>query len=650
MQTTMQRTLRQAPTAGARALPLPRSRRPVRVAAFQAPANCDLPKNKSAIEELKAKNEAALAAHNKMFCYQCEQTLHGSGCTEVGVCGKTSEVAGLQDLLVYQMKGLGCLAHHARAHGVQDAEVNTFINGAIFSTLTNVNFDDSRFHEFLHEGQRLKEVLSTKMKAAGVAPPPTPDVPEFWGGMPHPLLWNVPKTAGVGDLIAAAPPTYVSVRKAALGDTLAGLQELVVYGLKGMAAYAHHAEALGKTDPTVYAFVAECLAFLAGPGARDVGQVLAMALRVGEVNFTVMQNLSEAHSGTFGHPTPTSVDLAPKPGKAILITGHDMHDLELLLKQTEGKGINVYTHGEMLPAFGYPGLKKYPHLAGHYGGAWYRQKVDFSHFPGSILVTTNCVLDPLESYRANIFTTNETGVKGVRHVPTKDFSAVIKRAMELPGWTPANMPRTASTSSSGGRGAAASAAPAKKAVKVTTGFGHHAVLGVANHVIDAVKSGKLKHIFLMGGCDGHEPQRAYYGQLGEKLPKDTMLLTLGCGKFRVINQDFGMLPGTPLPRLLDMGQCNDAYSALVVATELAKIFNTDVNKLPLSLDLSWFEQKAVAVLLTLLSLGVKNIRLGPVLPAFLTPEALAVLVEKFAIKPADTTNPELDLQKMMQGK
>jgi len=592
----------------------------------------------------------------KMMCFQCEQTANGTGCTVIGQCGKTPEVAGLQDLLVFSLKGLGALAHHARTTaGIVDPDIDSFCLRASFSTLTNVNFDDQRIAEYIQEALAHHARLSAKLKAGGH---PLPTVPEgvtfFEPATGHPLSWNTlhaeSKDLTAADLLAISKSTGILSRQAALGKTVAGLQELVMYGLKGVAAYAAHAEALGGRDPAVYAAVQKTLHFLASPDAADVGKLLQQALDLGTTNFRVMQLLSESHCSTFGNPEPTEVPMVPRPGKAILITGHDMHDLHELLKQTEGKGIDVYTHGEMLPAHGYPGLKKYPHLAGHYGGAWYRQKVDFSHFPGSILVTTNCVLEPMAMYRKNLFTTNETGVPNVTHIPTKDFSAVIKRAMELPGWTPANMPRTASTSSSGGRGAAASAAPAKKAVKVTTGFGHHAVLGVANHVIDAVKSGKLKHIFLMGGCDGHEPQRAYYGQLGEKLPKDTMLLTLGCGKFRVINQDFGMLPGTPLPRLLDMGQCNDAYSALVVATELAKIFNTDVNKLPLSLDLSWFEQKAVAVLLTLLSLGVKNIRLGPVLPAFLTPEALAVLVEKFAIKPADTTNPELDLQKMMQGK
>jgi len=574
----------------------------------------------------------------------------------MGNCGKTPEVAGLQDLLIFSLKGLGSLAHHARAAGIEDPEVNTFINQATFSTLTNVNFDDTRFQQYISESVHLHARLAAKLQAANKASqiPTVPSVPWLLSsGMPHPIVWNQQTSAQIDnmlipDLIEVSKQTGIVARQEALGKTLAGLQEMVMYGLKGLCAYAAHAEALGARDPAVYAFVQEALCFLSSPASAEVPNVMDMAMKLGKCNFRVMQMLSEAHSSTFGHPTPTEVSLTPKPGKCILVSGHDMHDLEQLLKQTEGQGINVYTHGEMLPAHGYPGLKKYPHLAGHYGGAWYRQKMDFSYFPGSILITTNCVLEPMASYKKNLFTTNETGLSGVSHIPTKDFSDVIKRALELPGFNQSNMPRSAE-SSSGGRGAVGGTGNGLKKV-VTVGFGHHAVLGAAGQVVDAVKTGKLSHIFLVGGCDGHEPQRTYYSRLAQVLPKDTMLLTLGCGKFRVFDQDFGTLPGTQLPRLLDMGQCNDAYSALVVATELAKAFKTDVNSLPLSLDISWFEQKAVSVLLTLLSLGVKNIRLGPALPAFLTPDAVQVLVSQFDLKPADTSNPELDLQKMMAKK
>lgn len=585
---------------------------------------------------------AASADKKKMLCFQCEQTANGTGCTIVGNCGKTPEVAGLQDLLVFSLKGLGSLAHLARAAGVpDDAEVNSFINRALFSTLTNVNFDDERFQTYIEQSIRLQARLTSRMAKA---PAPPANV-SWFSETPHPLTWNQETAAlldqrdshslSIVELIELSRKTGIASRQEVLGKTVAGLQELVMYGLKGMCAYAAHAEALGGRDPKVYAFVQETLAFLGKVESADVGNLLGTALKVGECNFRVMQLLSESHSSTFGHPEPTEVPLTPVPGKSILVTGHDMHDLHLLLQQTEGKGINVYTHGEMLPAFGYPGLKKFKHLKGHYGGAWYKQKMDFSYFPGAILVTTNCVLEPMSMYKKNIYTTNETGLAGIPHLENKDFTPLIQRALALPGFTEASAKR---------------AAPTEGLKSFTTGFGHHAVLGVAGQVIDAIKTGKLSHIFLVGGCDGHEPQRDYYSQLGKELPKDTLLLTLGCGKFRINNQDFGTLPGTGLPRMLDMGQCNDAYSALVVATELAKAFNTDVNSLPLSLDISWFEQKAVAVLLTLLSLGVKKIRLGPALPAFLTPEAVQVLVDKFELKPADTSNPGLDLKAMLANR
>ncbi|GLC35355.1 hypothetical protein PLESTB_000573600 [Pleodorina starrii] len=592
---------------------------------------------------IKARMEAANEAlkDDKMMCYQCEQTKGGTGCTEIGVCGKTPEVAALQDLLIYTVKGLASLAHHARtAAGIEDQEVNTFVNGAIFSTLTNVNFADDRFVEFVNDSRRLHAKLSAKLAAAGVSLPASASESQPWfGSMPHPLAWNSQAAAlgGVGDMIEIGMQTGIAARQEALGETLAGLQELLTYGLKGLAAYAHHAEALGHTDAKVYADVQESLHFLCTPAAADLGAVLDHCFKAGATNFCVMEMLSVAHTSTFGHPVPTPVSLNPVPGKAILITGHDMHDLHLLLEQTAGTGINVYTHGEMLPAHGYPGLKKYPHLAGHYGGAWYRQKVDFASFPGSIAVTTNCVLDPLTAYKNNIFTINETGLSGIPHIKAdasgnKDFGPIIRRALELPGYTAEDVQRL----------------PKKK--DVTVGFGHNAVLSVAPQVIDAIQSGRLEHIFLVGGCDGSEPQRKYYSKLYQYMPTNTMVLTLGCGKFRIFDQDFGNLPGTNIPRLLDMGQCNDAYSALVVATELAKVFKTDVNSLPLSLDLSWFEQKAVAVLLTLLHLGVRNIRLGPRLPAFLTPEAVGVLVDKFNLIPANVADPAADMKMMMQCK
>jgi len=589
--------------------------------------------------------EAAEALKPKMFCYQCEQTANHTGCSVIGQCGKSPEVAGLQDLTVFSLKGLASLAHYARGLGISDHAVDSFILKAAFSTLTNVNFDDSRFVVFINHGLGLHSQLAAKIQAAGhPLPAPPAGTPWFESATGHPLAWNAQAAARLNgpdgelsltELIELSKRTGILGRQEVLGKTLAGLQELVMYGLKGVAAYAAHAEALGGTDPKVYASVNQTLTFLSSPDASDPGKVLAEALRVGETNMRVMELLSNSHSGKFGHPVPTEVSTIPtRPGKCILVTGHDMQDIYDLLVQTEGTGIDVYTHGEMLPAHSYPALKKFKHLAGHFGGAWYRQKMDFSYWPGAIVATTNCVLEPMSLYRQNLFTKNETGLSNVGHVSGSDFSAVIARAQALPGWKENTLPKA------GSRGM-----PNKSSV--TVGFGHNAVLGVADKVVGAINEGKLKHIFLVGGCDGHEPQRAYYGGLGQHLPKDTMLLTLGCGKFRLIDQEFGTLADTGLPRLLDMGQCNDAYSALVVATELAKAFKTDINSLPLSLDLSWFEQKAVAVLLTLLHLGVTNIRLGPALPAFLTPEALDILVTEFKIQPADVSNPEEDLAKMM---
>lgn len=568
--------------------------------------------------------DSVQTAHPRMFCYQCEQTKNGTGCDTVGVCGKTPEVAVLQDLLMYQLKGLSCWAHLARQHGVVDHEVDSFVLRAAFSTLTNVNFDDSAFFEYLKESQR----LAVRMQSAAMQATSAPD----WSwplDAPHPALFApMLKMDNPATVLATGQLTGIlAVRQQVGNDTLVGLQELLVYGLKGLAAYAHHAERLGATDDGVYAFVHSAFTFLASDRAHDSSQLLSMLMECGRANYRVMQLLDEGHNARFGTPEPTEVRMTPVEGKCILVSGHDVHDLENLLRQTEGLGINVYTHGELLPAHSYPGLKRHKHLVGNYGGAWYRQKLEFAEFPGAVLMTTNCVLDPPDSYADNLFTTGETGVKASQHVPGPDFSAVIRRAQALPGFSKLDAAQPVRTH--------------------TVGFGHSAVLGVADKVLDAVATGQLRHIFLVGGCDGNEPQRKYYQRLHAEMPSDTLVLTLGCGKFRVLGQEWGTLGETGIPRLLDMGQCNDAYSAIVVATELAKALNTDINSLPLSLDISWFEQKAVAVLLTLLSLGVRDIRLGPKLPAFLTPDAIAMLQEKFNIQPADSSNPAEDVRRMM---
>ncbi|GBF96263.1 hydroxylamine reductase [Raphidocelis subcapitata] len=581
--------------------------------------------------------QPALAEETAMFCFQCEQTQDGTGCTTVGVCGKTPLVAGLQDLTMHSLKGLAAWALAARAAGVpDDAEVNNFINGSVFATLTNVNFDDARFVEMLHHADKLQARLAAAVRAKGGAPPTLHSTAELgWAasGLPHPAAWSVPEGASARDLEKLSRKAGVDLRRRELGPTLGGLQECLAYGIKGVAAYTHHAFMLGASDAGQNAAIQEALAFLASPQARDVGAVLDKLLWLGGVNLKTMQMLSDAHASRFGAPTPTEVPLTVRPGPCILVSGHDMADMEALLKATEGKGINIYTHGEMLPAHAYPKLKAHKHLAGHFGTAWQQQKREFALFPGPILATTNCVLEPPKSYKDRLFTTNEAGLGGVKHIGDgKDYGPLIAKALECEGFNAENMPEV------------------EGAAHFTTGFGHQAILAVADQVIDAIKTGKLEHIFLIGGCDGAEKSRKYYSQLGSSLPASTMILTLGCAKYRINHLDFGNLPGTGLPRLLDMGQCNDAYGAIVVASELAKAFGCGVNDLPLSLDLSWFEQKAVAVLLTLLHLGIKNIRLGPKLPAFLTPEALGVLIERYNIQPASLDAPEEDLKRMMANK
>lgn len=577
-----------------------------------------------------ATSAEALAADPKMMCYQCEQTKGGTGCTEIGICGKTPEVAALQDLLVYGLKGLGTWAHHARkVAGVSDPEVNHFVTGGLFSTLTNVNFDATRFAEYMQQCNELTVRMREVVAAAGAPPPSVSSVPWF-SGLPHPAEWKLSKEqASDLDTLVDFGHQVGLIGRAhrTKNDTLVGLQELLTYGLKGSAAYAHHASFLGQQDEKVHADFQEFLAFLGSDEAGDVPTVLQKCLDVGTTNLRVMEMLDHGHREKLGTPQPTTVNTTPVPGKAILVTGHDLTDLKALLDQTEGTGINVYTHGEMLPGHSYPDLSKYKHLAGHWGGAWYKQKVEFPRFPGAILVTTNCVLDPPEgTYARNMFTTGETGVTGVDHVGHHDFSKLIEVAQRMPGFGADEKPKK----------------------PLTVGFGHEVILSVADKVLGALQEGNLRHLFLIGGCDGSEPTRRYYANLAKTMPQDCAVLTLGCGKFRLIDQDWGCLPNTELPRLMDMGQCNDAYGAIVVASKFAEAVGADsVNDLPLSLDISWFEQKAVAVLLTLLSLGVKNIRLGPALPAFVTPEALQVLVEGYGLKPADLKHPEADIEAMI---
>jgi hydroxylamine reductase len=541
-----------------------------------------------------------------MFCYQCEQTAKGEGCTKIGVCGKQPDVAVLQDLLLYALTGLSLYAAEGGKVGVNDHEVNVFTCEASFSTLTNVDFDRERFVPLINRAVALRDRLKEKVRAAGGKS----DFPEGPATFKPGATIDEMIKQGEGVGLKSDPSADPDIR---------ALQHTLVFGIKGVAAYADHAQILGQEDDKVYAFIHEGLAATQN---KDLGlnEWIGLVLKCGEINLRAMELLDAANTGAYGNPVPTKVPLGAKKGKAILVSGHDLKDMEKILKQTEGKGITVYTHGEMLPTHAYPGLKKYPHFYGHYGTAWQNQAKEFSQFPGAILMTTNCIQKPQEVYKDRIFTTGLVGWPGVPHIADKNFEPVIRKALELPGFQEDTNGKS-----------------------VMCGFGHNAVMGVADKVIDAVKSGAIKHFFLVAGCDGAKPGRNYYTEFVEKVPKDCVVLTLACGKFRFFDKDLGDIGG--IPRLLDVGQCNDAYSAIQIAVALSKAFGVGVNELPLSMVLSWYEQKAVAILLTLFHLGIKNIRLGPSLPAFITPNVLDVLVKNFNIMPIST--PEQDLKAIL---
>ena len=543
-----------------------------------------------------------------MFCYQCEQTAAGRGCEKVGVCGKDPVTAALQDLLLYAAKGISQYATRARQCGVKTPEADIFVVEALFTTVTNVNFDAARVEALIRKGAAVKDATRALYVDACRKSGQTPEIVQ------GPAAWT-PAQSRDG-LLDQAGGIGIAAAKASMGDDLTGLRELLTYGLKGMAAYADHAYILGKQDDKVYAFIHEAMDYISQP-ALDLGRLLELNLKCGEVNLSVMEMLDSANTGAYGNPVPTPVRVTPVKGKAILVSGHDLKDLAALLEQTRGKGINVYTHGEMLPAHGYPELKKHPHLAGNYGGAWQDQAKEFAAFPGAILMTTNCIQAPRDSYKGRIFTCGLVAWPGVTHISDRDFAPVIDAALAAPGFE---------------------ADAAEKTILV--GFGHNAILGVADKVIGAVKGGQLRHFFLIGGCDGARSGRNYFTEFAEAVPKDCVILTLACGKYRFNKLEFGDIGG--IPRLLDCGQCNDAYSAIKVAGALAEAFGCGVNDLPLSLILSWYEQKACVILLSLLHLGIKNIRLGPTLPAFVTPAVLNVLVDKFNIKPITTVEADLE--------
>ena len=540
-----------------------------------------------------------------MFCYQCEQTVKGEACTKGGVCGKPHDVASLQDLLIHALIGLSAAATEARRKGIVDREADVFTVKALFSTLTNVNFDAARFATLIGQAVQYRDILAGKVKAAG-------------GSLPGIDALSFKPSDSVEGLVAQGEKAGLKSYPAANADILS-LKHTLLFGLKGVAAYADHAQILGQEDPAVYAFVQEGLASMADANV-GLEAALGLVLKCGEVNLRTMELLDAANTGAYGHPVPTAVSLGAKKGKAILVSGHDLKDLEGLLEQTQGKGINIYTHGEMLPCHGYPALKKYGHLAGHYGTAWQNQAREFAEFPGAILMTTNCIQRPQPAYKDNLFTTGLVGWPDVAHVSGGDFGPVIKRALELPGFT-----------------------EDKNGKSVMVGFARNAVMGVAGQVIEAVKGKQIRHFFLVAGCDGAKPGRNYYTQFVEQVPADCVVLTLACGKFRFFDKELGAIGG--IPRLLDVGQCNDAYSAIQIAVALSKAFGVGVNELPLSMVLSWYEQKAAAILLTLLYLGIQDIRLGPSLPAFITPGVLDVLVKNFGIKPI--TSPEADLKAIL---
>lgn len=549
-----------------------------------------------------------------MFCIQCEQTIRtpaGNGCSySQGMCGKLAETSDLQDLLIYVLQGVSAYAVKAREFDIIDHEIDTFVPKAFFATLTNVNFDDERLVEYVEQANayrgRLQDAYEQACAAKGVIPAKM--------SAPAQLVLGASKPEMITQAAQAAP------NRGDVHEDILGLRLLCLYGLKGAAAYMEHARVLSQTNDEVAGQFHKIMAFL-GEDSVDVDKLFATSMEIGQLNYQVMAMLDEGETASFGHPEPTQVNTVAVKGKAILVSGHDMLDLELILKQTEGKGINVFTHGEMLPALAYPEFKKYPHLVGNYGSAWQNQQKEFANFPGAVVMTSNCIVDPnVGSYADRIYTRSIVGWPGVTHIVGDDFSAVIDKALALDGFTYDEIPHL-----------------------ITIGFARNALMAAAPAVIENVKNGSIKHFFLVGGCDGDKAERSYFTDIATQAPDDSVIMTLGCGKYKFNKLEFGDVNG--IPRLLDIGQCNDSYSAIQLAIALSEAFECEINELPLSLVLSWFEQKAIVVLLTLLSLGVKNIRTGPTPPAFLTDNLLNILEEKFGLR--NTTTVEEDLKSML---
>ncbi len=544
----------------------------------------------------------------EMFCYQCEQTANGKGCTRQGVCGKTPEVANLQDLLIFQLKGISCYGKLLLDQGEKlDQGVISFIENCLFTTLTNVNFDAEVHVKLLKEAQKIKDELRQQTGGTGM----------------ENIYMSYRLPAEKSEMLRTAEIAGIMYDQD-LDEDIRSLRQLIIYGLKGISAYGHQARELGYFSDAVDDFYVEALAAVTDDN-MTVEELIRFSMKAGEMALAVMKTLDEANTQTYGNPTPHAVSTTLKAGPFIIVSGHDFHDLEMLLQQSAGTGVNIYTHGEMLPGHGYEGLKKYPHLVGNFGGAWQDQQKQFDSIPGCILMTTNCLMRPRESYKDRIYSTNVVGWDGVRYIEKnengeKDFGEIIRQALELGGYPEDRDVKPTEPSD---------CPSCHLASELFTGFAHEATLSHAEEIVQAVKDGQIRHFFLIGGCDGARPGRSYYTEFAELVPEDCVILTLACGKYRFNKIDFGTVAG--LPRLLDVGQCNDAYSAVRIATALADAFGTDVNSLPLSMILSWYEQKAVAVLLALLSLGIKNIYLGPILPAFLSPNVVQYLVDTFQL-------------------
>lgn len=540
-----------------------------------------------------------------MFCYQCEQTAGGKGCTKLGVCGKTPEIANLQDLLIYQLKGISFYARHILDSGLNvDKSVVSFIENCLFTTLTNVNFNVDDHVHLLKQSQNIKNNLKN---IVGTTDYITPSA-----------AYELPETKA--DMLRDAPMAGIMYDKT-LDPDIRSLRQTILYGLKGISAYGHQARELSYYSDNVDNFYIIALEAITD-NTLTVEELICLTLKTGDMAIEIMKKLDEANTTIYGNPSPHTVNVHIKKGPFIIVSGHDLKDLEMLLKQTEGLGINIYTHGEMLPSHGYEGLKKYKHLVGNFGGAWQDQQKQFDNLPGCILMTTNCLMRPRDTYKDRIYSTNVVGWDGIKYIEKKpdgekDFSEIIKQSLELGGFT-----------------------EEQEVKEILVGFGHEAALSHAGELVEAVKSKQIRHFFLIGGCDGARPGRSYFTDFATMVPDDCMILTLACGKYRFNKLDFGTVAG--LPRLLDIGQCNDVYSAILIANALADAFDTDVNGLPLSLIVSWYEQKAVADLLALLSLGIKNIYLGPTLPAFLSPNVLQYLVDTFQLRLI--SNPEDDIK------